>query len=253
MHLDKVSLLITHYNRSQSLNRLLQSFVQLDMFFAEIVVSDDCSDETHISAIQQLSTHFKFKLVKSPQNMGLGNNINKGQAEISTPYTLYVQEDFIPSDRFKERLYQSLVMMEANQTIDLMRFYAYVPYPYLKPKNEFGFSEMYLPFLGYRYKKIYQYSDHPHLRRFNFVEKFGKYQEGISGDKTEYKMCLSFLQNKGKGYFYNDFKELFTQSNSEAEPSTMTRVNWRNGANPVIKMVRNVYRQLKYNFEIYFG
>ncbi len=253
MHFDNVSLLITHYNRSQSLNRLLQSFKELGLTFSKIVVSDDCSRAEHLIAIQKLTDYYSFRLVGSPVNKGLGHNINKGQAVITTPYTLYIQEDFIPTSAFPERLSQAFGMMENDPSIDLMRFYAYIPYPYLKPENDFGFSEMHLPFLGYRYKKIYQYSDHPHLRKSSFAEKFGKYPEGISGDKTEYQMCLSFLQNKGKGFFYTDFKGLFVQANSADEPSTMTRSDWRNSSNWLIKATRNIYRQLKYNYEIYLG
>lgn len=253
MHFDNVSLLITHYNRSQSLNRLLLAFEQLGIAFAEVVVSDDCSSNDHLLAIKDLQKRFNFKLVDSPVNRGLGNNINKGQAVVKTPYTLYVQEDFIPTDIFPTRLSQALGMMKEDTTIDLIRFYAYIPYPYLKPRNDAGFSEMFLPFLGYRYKKIYQYSDHPHLRKSNFTEKFGTYKEGISGDKTEYGMCLSFLRNHGKGFFYNDFKTLFIQANSADEPSTMVRSNWKNSSNFFIKIVRNVYRQLKYNYDIHLG
>ena len=54
--------------------------------------------------------------------------------------------------------------------------------------------------------KIYQYSDHPHLRKSSFLTKFGRYQEGIKGDKTEYNMCVSFIKNKGKGLFFNEFR-----------------------------------------------
>ena len=31
------------------------------------------------------------------------------------------------------------------------------------------------------YKKFYAYSDHPHLRRSNFLEKFGRYSENTKG------------------------------------------------------------------------
>jgi glycosyltransferase involved in cell wall biosynthesis len=43
-----VTLLVTHYNRSQSLEQLLNSFVQLDCRFEDIVVSDDGSRPEHI-------------------------------------------------------------------------------------------------------------------------------------------------------------------------------------------------------------
>lgn len=251
MHFEDTSLLITHYNRSQSLERLLQAFERINVTFSEVVVSDDCSRPEHLIALENLAEQFKFRLVTTPINGGLGHNINKGQAVITTPYTLYVQEDFVPTEAFPERLIQALGMMGEDQAIDFMRFYAYIPYPYLKPQNDFGFSEMHLPFPGYRYKKIYQYSDHPHLRRSTFIEKFGKYKEGVSVDRAEYQMCISFLRNKGKGYFYNDFKGLFDQVNTTTEPSTATRSDWKNRSNFFISSIRNIYRQLKYNYDIY--
>ena len=46
-----VTLLITHYNRSNSLERLLNAFKALDVIFGDIIVSDDSSKEVHINAI----------------------------------------------------------------------------------------------------------------------------------------------------------------------------------------------------------
>lgn len=251
-HFDNVALLITHYNRSQSLKRLLAAFQSLRISFAQIVVSDDCSKKEHLDDIKDWVNEFHFELVTTSVNGGLGNNINKGQAAVSAPYTLYVQEDFVPTDLFASRFRQALEMMDTDETIDLVKFYAYIPYPYLKPANAFGFSEMYLPFLGPRYKKIYQYTDHPHLRRSTFIQKFGKYKEGVSVDRAEYAMCVSFIRNKGKGFFYNDFKALFLQKNSSDEPSTIDRRNWKNSSNPFITVLRHLYRQLKYNYDIRF-
>src|SRR5581483_2813921 len=91
-----VTLLITVYNRSRSLERLLAAFKQLHCRFDDIVVSDDGSSPEHISRIKALQSVYPFRLITAPKNGGLGQNINKGQDAISTPYTLYVQEDFVP-------------------------------------------------------------------------------------------------------------------------------------------------------------
>ncbi len=99
-----VTLLITHYNRSKSLERLLSAFKQWDCVFGDVVVSDDGSKPEHIEYLEALQQKYPFRLVKTPVNKGLGNNINKGQDAVTTPYTLYVQEDFIPTDLFRERL-----------------------------------------------------------------------------------------------------------------------------------------------------
>lgn len=102
------------------------------------------------------------------------------------------------------------------------------------------------------YKKIYCYSDHPHVRRSSFFNKFGRYAEGLKGDKTEYKMCVSFIRKKGKALFYDDYKALFKQINPADEPSTMSRSNWTQSENIFIAFVRDVYRQVKYNFDLLF-
>lgn len=247
---NEVTLLITHYNRSNSLERLLRAFKQLEIGFKEIIVSDDCSREPHLSHLHSLSEELNFNLVTADVNKGLANNLNKGQMAVKTPYTLYVQEDFVPQDIFPEHFADAMELMNEDRELDIIRFYAYGPYPYLEPYKK-GFSKMiYKPWFMDK-NKIYNYSDHPHLRRSTFFDRFGKYTEGIKSDKTEYEMCLSFIQNKGKGLFYDKYDSLFLQENSTAEPSTVTRSNWRQSGNPFLAFVRLIYRQIKYNYDIH--
>lgn len=250
-YFENITLLITHYNRSSSLERLLRTFHELNCRFKEIIVSDDASKKEHLEAIHRLKEKYHFRLITSAKNKGLANNLNKGQDAVTTEYTLYVQEDFIPLSSFTEKLKQSFDIMN-NTDFDITRFYAYIPYPYLKP-YKYGFSEMiYKPWTG-NTNKIYCYSDHPHLRRSDFFKKFGRYVEGIKSDKAEYEMCVSFIQNGGKGLFYNDFKSLFEQRNSSTEPSTVKRSNWRLSDNFFISTVRTIYRQIKYNYDIHLS
>jgi len=246
-----VTLLITHYNRSASLERELKSFEALGMRFGEMVVSDDGSKEEHLQYLQSLQAQHPFRLVTTPKNRGLGHNINKGQDAVKTPYTLYVQEDFVPKPAFAKAFADALQLLEEQPQLDLARFYAYFRYPHLKPLRN-GFSKMAFHPLKTGYRKFYLYSDHPHLRRSNFLEKFGRYPEGIKGDATEYKMMMSVLQKGGQGIFYDDFKGLFDQVNSAEEPSTMKRDSLRNSENFAITAVRNLYRHLKFNFDYHF-
>ncbi len=248
---DKISLLITHYNRSSSLENLLASFVHISCRFGEIVVSDDGSKPDHLERLKQLQAEYSFKLITTPKNKGLGNNINKGQDAVTKSYTLYIQEDFEPSKEFSEKLWEAQNIMQKETQLDIIRFYAYFAYPYLKAFNK-DFDRMVLPSFAWDYNKIYAYSDHPHLRRSSFFEKFGRYPEGIKGDVTEYKMCISFLQNNGKGLFYKDYANLLTQKNSESEPSTMSRENWKAKQNIFINVLRYTFRQIKYNYDILF-
>jgi glycosyltransferase involved in cell wall biosynthesis len=249
-HFESVTLLVTHYNRSGSLERLLKTYKDLDFSFGGIVVSDDGSKEEHLARLRELQNEYPFILVTTQQNRGLGNNINKGQDAVKTPYTLYVQEDFVPTLDFADHFRNALNIMNERPDFDIVRFYSYVKYPYLRPYTD-GFSEMYVHPWSLDYTKIYFYTDQPHLRRSNFFERFGRYAEGLKGDRTEYLMCISFIRNKGKGLFSNNYKTLFDHKNSDDEPSTMTyRDNWRQSSNLLIKITRDVYRQIKYNYDL---
>ena len=247
---NDVALLITHYNRSSSLRRLLESFKDLNCTFGEIVVSDDGSDIDNLKSLEETRKLFSFKLITTSFNKGLGHNLNKGQDAVTLPFTLYVQEDFVATDAFPVNFTNALEIFRMNE-FDLIRFYSYLKFPYLKEYGS-GFSEMCLSTWQMDYTKIYAYSDHPHLRRTTFLKQFGRYAEGIKGDKTEYKMCISFIKNKGKGLFFNDYQKMFSQINSESEPSTMKRSSWTQTKSPLVSIIRYLYRQVKYNIDIHF-
>ncbi len=250
-HFNAVTLLVTHYNRSGSLERLLRSFKRINCSFGDVVVSDDGSKPGHLLAVKALAEEFGFRLITAPANAGLGNNINKGQDAVNTPYTLYVQEDFEPAPDFGIHFNDALTILEERKDIDIARFYAYSKYPYLAPLRN-GFSEMLFGPLKPGYQKFYVYSDHPHLRRSSFFQKFGRYTEGVKGDVTEYRMMLSFLQRKGKAIFYDDYTALFEQRNSSSEPSTMKRNLLRESDNFFIHLARECYRHAKFNFDYLF-
>lgn len=247
----EVTLLVTHYNRSQSLERLLQTFQQQQIIFGGIVVSDDGSKPEHQQRLIDMQLIYNYKLVTTLVNKGLGNNINKGQDAVITPYTLYVQEDFDPFTGYASHLADALAIMQERKDIDLVRFYAYFKYPYLKPYRK-GFSEMVFKLWYPGYRKFHCYSDHPHLRRSSFFQKFGRYAEGLKGDRTEFLMALSFIKNKGKGMFYEDYKGLFDQVNSSDEPSTMKRSDLRQSNNIFISAARGIYRNVKHTWEVLF-
>ncbi len=250
-YFDDVTLLVTHYNRSESLERLLRSFREQNCVFGEIVVSDDASKPEHLNKLKSLQEEIPFTLVSAPKNGGLGNNINKGQDAVKKPYTLYVQEDFIPTANFAPHFKDALQIMYQEDQWDIIRFYAYNYYPYLKPYKN-GFSEMLFKPWYLKAAKLHYYSDHPHLRKSDFFKKFGRYQEGKKPDRTEYLMCVNFLQKKGKGLFFHDFNSLFIQKNSSEEPSTWQQNTWKQSNNPAISLIRKVYRQIKYNYDINF-
>jgi hypothetical protein len=186
----------------------------------------------------------------------LANNINKGQRAVKTPFTLYVQEDFIPTERFSQSLSDGLKLIKEDPEIDLVRFYAYRKHPYLKPlKNDF--SRMEFHFWRPNAMQFNCYSDHPHLRRSSFLDKFGDYKEGIKSDRAEFKMAMSFVQHKGKAIIHNDYRDIFIQENSAAEPSQVARKKLKKqiqlSDSFLIKIARTVYRNVKFRMEYLFS
>lgn len=240
LHFNEIGLLITHYNRSTSLERLLIKLQNLKLSFSQIVVSDDGSRPEHLKPVEQMAKIHGIDLVTTVKNRGLGNNINKGQDRINTNYTLYLQEDFVPTTMFRTALKDGLDFLKQRSDLDIIRFYAFSSYPLLRNYKK-GFSEMYYSNWNFNHLKFFYYSDHPHLRRKNFFAKFGRYDEGKKGDITEFNMCLSFIKNGGKGLFYNEYKSLFGHANTEDEPTTMDRVYWRHKKSFFILFLRQIY------------
>lgn len=249
---ENVSLLITHYNRSKSLHRLLEAMQKLNVTFGEIVISDDGSSYAHLQNLLEYQKIFNFRLITAPVNKGLPNNINKGQDAVLKPYTLYVQEDFVPSEVFPIKFQHSLEIMQERPDIDIARYWAYWKYPYLKSIRN-GFSEMDFSLFKMGYKKFYVYSDASHLRRSNFPTKFGKFLENLPSDRAEYLMMMSFIRKHGKAIYNDNYNDMFDHRNSEDEPSTVERdfISYSEG-NPLITIIRNLYRNIKFNLDYLF-
>ncbi|RYE36922.1 MAG: glycosyltransferase [Sphingobacteriaceae bacterium] len=244
---ENVTLLITHYNRSKSLEHLLLVFAKYNLAFKETIVSDDGSKPEHLTKIKDLQQTYNFTLITTPANKGLGNNINKGQAAVRTPYTLYVQEDFEPTIDFEVNFQNALKLMQDEQQWDMVRFYTFpwAPFPYLQD-YKYGYAQMlFKPGLWhFNHLKFRIYSDHPHLRRSTFFEKFGLYTEGKKGDPTEYEMCLSFIKNKGQALIFTG-PDLFLHEHGAIEPNTMVRKQWKLSKIAFVKILRAFYLKIK--------
>ncbi|MCJ8210411.1 glycosyltransferase [Mucilaginibacter sp. RS28] len=242
-HFDRVTLLITHYNRSKSLEHLLAKCAEFGLSFQETIVSDDGSKPEHLEHVKQLQPNYGFRLVSTPVNKGLGNNINKGQDAVTTPYTLYVQEDFEPTANFAPNFTNAVRLMDEEKQWDLIRFYTFpwAPFPYLRD-YKYGFSEMlYRPQVWFlNHLKFRIYSDHPHLRRSDFLHKFCRYREGERGDPTEYAMCLCFIKKGGKALMFKG-PDLFLHEAGGIEPNTMVRSTWKLKQSVFVNSLRFVY------------
>lgn len=241
-----VTLLITHYNRSKSLERLLASLARLNCRFEEIVVSDDASRPEEMAQVKRIQGIYNFRLVTTPKNGGYGNCINKGEDAIDTPYTIYLQEDFVPFAVFPEHFKDALQIMNEDKSIDYIRFWAIEDmHINLKPYGK-GFSLMEYKFWNMSHLKFYQFSDTPNIRRSNFIEKFGRYREGIFGDKTDYYKAISFIHNKGKGLFYDKYDTLFTHDDEEEGSRIRSGNNWRQKQNIFVRILRFFFLRYKW-------
>lgn len=245
-----VTLLITHYNRPCSLDRLLHSLQKAGISFEEIIVSDDASQQPCYRQLLTLQSKYNFTIVPGSINKGLGHNLNKGQQAVKTPLVLYIQEDFEFTPLFIEELPEAIRIMQQDKTLDMVRFFAHSRYPYLKPYST-EYEEVAIPILALDYHKIYAYSDTPHLRRSSFQKKFGPYREGINADRTEYRMCVSFIRNGGRCIISKHYARLFTHQNIPDEPSTIHRPGRQFSNDFFIRTVRYWYRQLRYNFDLW--
>lgn len=241
-----VTLFITHYNRSKSLERLLSSLHKLNCSFPDTVVSDDASRPEIMEDVLKLQKTYGFRLITSPVNRGYGNCINKGMAAITTPYTLYLQEDFVPFETFPAHFKDALQIMNEDKTVDYIRFWAIGKLHIdLKPYGK-GFSQMVYRFWNMSHEKFYQFSDTPNIKRSNFTEKFGKYKEGIHGDLTDYYMAISFLHYKGKGLFFDKYDSLFKHDDTDEGSRIRPLINWRQKQHFIILFMRFIFLRYKW-------
>lgn len=199
-----------------------------------MIISDDGSKAEHVIYLLQLRRQYGFRLLTTPANCEKGSDINLGQDATTLPFTLYLQEDFEPTSNFVPYFTNALTMMEHDEKWDIARLYSSVAYPYTKPLGE-GFSEMkfhHAPWYT-NHNKFYMYTDEPHLRRSNFLQKFGRYSEAVPRTESEYRMAVSFIKKKGKGLFCDNHTMLFTERKERTEL-------YANDNNKIIKKRKNV-------------
>lgn len=247
-YFENVSLLITHFNRSRSLERLLSELRNQRISFGETIVSDGGSRPEHLNAIYKLQSTFNLTLLTTPENKGLGNSINVGQDAARTPYILYIQEDFVPKAALSPVLNEALSIMEREKEWDIVRFYAFpwARFPYRKSYRN-GFSELQFRIAPWfsDHTKFFCYSDHPHLKRSSFSEKFGRYYETLNGDVTEMKMCRAFIRNKGRALFYENDASLFEHHNLMGEPGMHRKVQVRRQQLRQVPVLRWAYSKFR--------
>jgi hypothetical protein len=178
-----ISVLFITYNRADLLEitfSTLRERADFGGMSVEFIVSDDASDEPHLSRIKALPFD---KHALSPINRGLADNCNKGIAQTAGQYILQIQDDceFVGLPTLIRTAVQILhqdpevgLVQLTHQTPDVAHEIRQLPD-----------GTMYRAFDndGVRQRKetaARPYSDQPHLKRRAFHNAIGPYLENVS-------------------------------------------------------------------------
>ena len=90
----KISVLITHYNRWQSLETAIRSAIQFCDSDDEILVSDDASPVNRIDEIiKTFSIYKNVRIFRQEENLGISNNYNWLTQHCTGDYVTYLDDD----------------------------------------------------------------------------------------------------------------------------------------------------------------
>lgn len=239
---DKVlSILITHYNRSDELLECINEINEIDFGYSyEVVVSDDGSLENHV---QNIKTFPIDVLVLSDKNLGLAANLNKGIKACSGKYIIYCQEDFFIKKSLKKILPDCFDLLDSKK-IDMVRFTANYSFPKLMELSNYVNI---IPKFSFQNFKVnaFQYSDHPFITTQSFYNEYGYYLENTSGPYGETEFAIRIFKSKAK---IGITKEKQVRDNQNAESVMQIK-------NPVKKNIkgrklRKIARAIRQHIEV---
>ncbi|WP_372757967.1 glycosyltransferase family 2 protein [Mariniflexile sp.] len=190
---ERISFLITHYNRPQDLLACINAIKNIDLPEYEIVVSDDGSSLENINILKSYGID---RIVLAEKNQGLAANINKGIQVCNGEYIIYCQEDFALVKELKSILLECMELLD-NNTVDLIRFSSYFKFNKLKRITD-NISR--IPKFSFHnfLQNYYQYSDHPFITKKSFYNNYGYYLENTSGRFGETEYAIRILSSKAK-------------------------------------------------------
>lgn len=134
---QKKAAFITTYNRPKSLKKtlnLLEAF-----YFDELLIIDDCSDETYAQQYNEIFKKFsnKITVIKNPKNRGLAYSLNVGftylLADPSIKWVSYFQDDITYIDK---NLYSTYAKYENSEKHPIMTGYYGKEHPILRTSKD---------------------------------------------------------------------------------------------------------------------
>ena len=178
----KISFLISHYNRPDSLKNCIGSILNLNLNKKkfEIVISDDNSDEVNLNKIKNYTFD---RLISSKTNTGLASNLNRGIKKCEGEFIVYIQEDFIFLEESKSHILRSIEFIQ-NGKSEMIRFKSPNYFKKFKTIDSFKLIPRF-SFKNFLFEH-YRYSDNPYIVEKSFFEKYGLYKENVN---TSYGEC----------------------------------------------------------------
>lgn len=90
-----ISVILTHYNKGQLLNRTIESLQPQDENLHEIIVVDDCSTDPEWSKNSKylIETYPKIKIIQNADNKGPAVRLNQGAFSATGNYLFFMDAD----------------------------------------------------------------------------------------------------------------------------------------------------------------
>lgn len=115
---DKVSIIIPVYGAEKSLKRCVESLCAGTYSNIEILLIDDCSPDNSLAVCKQLQeTYTQVKVLCNEQNMGVSETRNRGLAEMTGTYLMFVDSDDWVEPDYVETFVNAYQQFGADMTV----------------------------------------------------------------------------------------------------------------------------------------
>lgn len=200
-----VTMLICTYNREQELIETLHALHDNIYYEGErrYLICDDCTPpDQDGDYLTRLKSHAIWKTLKprfipTEINSGWGVNVNYGLLHVDTPYTFFVEDDYLLMKELDLR--EGVAIMEAHPHVGMIRYRGTAGDHLVYHQFEANIAHHmpdYHQGLGLPGRisylqidsgspSVYIYSHGPHLKHFRFHQFYGMYPTGLKLGETE--------------------------------------------------------------------
>jgi glycosyltransferase involved in cell wall biosynthesis len=214
--MSKLSIIVTSYNRPHYLIRTIEALRRNVAIDFELIINDDCSSIETISAIRKINPDIA---IFNSQKLGFGASLNRACKIASGDYHLILQDDFAANYNLNKYINTAIEILERGDVDifrlgsanDFIRFYPNMPgsmVDYWKNVNQsvFNYNGMQIKTVIAGHETVWVYTDNPHIRKKDFLSRFGNYLENETMVKTEIDMKKRFNMMNGKSSWFLSFE-----------------------------------------------